>query len=127
MEGDYTPMDTAEFRDLAKANPDCLLMPELENQRFYAYTAPLNSYLHHRVTHTDPEVRRMYPGAFSVTMVSDVELDKYRDKLVEAVRDGDIFIINAWFPSEDTRKAKAIYEEAARKGLRYTAGGAKAK
>src|SRR6266496_3718189 len=38
------------FKAVAQAFPDVLLIPENESMRYFAYSAPFNSYMHHNVT-----------------------------------------------------------------------------
>ena len=111
-EGAYELMDVEVFKRAAAANPDVLLMPEQEDARYYAYTAPFNSFFHHRTTSTPKEVWRIYPGAFSAIYAPEGPIDEYHDALLEAVKHGDILIINAWFDSAANEKVKKIYEEA---------------
>src|SRR4029077_5074427 len=40
------------FKQVAEAYPDVLLIPENESMRYFAYSAPLNSYQHHKITST---------------------------------------------------------------------------
>ena len=52
------------------AYPDVLLIPENESMRYFAYSAPLNSYVHHKITSTPVGARMVYPKAFSVLMAA---------------------------------------------------------
>jgi hypothetical protein len=58
-------LDPAVFKMVAETYPDVLLMPENESMRYFAYSAPLNSYFHHKVTSTPAGARTVYPKAFS--------------------------------------------------------------
>ena len=111
-EGSYELLDVEIFKRAAAANPDVLLMPEQENLRYYAYMAPFNSFFHHRTTSTPKEVWRVYPDAFSMIYSPEGPIDEYHDALLEAVKHGDILVINAWFDSAANEKVKKIYEEA---------------
>lgn len=99
---------------VAQANPGVLLMPENETLRDYAFSAPLNSFMHHQVTSTPPGARAVYPRAFSTLLAHDGDFDLYRQALVDAVRRGDILLFQGWWPNPANTKIKAIYEEAAR-------------
>ena len=46
------PLYPDVFRAVAQAYPDVLLIPENESTRYFAYSAPLNSYVHHKITST---------------------------------------------------------------------------
>ncbi len=56
------------FKAVAQAFPDVLLIPENESMRYFAYSAPLNSYVHHKITSTPVGARLVYPKSFSVLM-----------------------------------------------------------
>src|SRR4051794_14775465 len=59
------------FKAVAQAYPDVLLIPENESTRYFACSAPLNSYVHHKITSTPVGARLVYPKAFSVLMAPD--------------------------------------------------------
>jgi hypothetical protein len=101
------------FKAVADAHPDVLLIPENESMRYFAYSAPLNSYMHHKITSTPTGTRMVYPKAFSVLMAPDGDRSEDHDALVSAVRRGDILLFNGWYMSEGAMKIKKIYGEAA--------------
>src|SRR5439155_872632 len=82
------------FRAVADAYPDVLLIPENESMRYFAYSAPLNSYQHHKITSTPAGARMVYPKAFSVLMAPEGDRPEDHDALVTAVRRGDILLFN---------------------------------
>jgi len=100
------------FKAVADAHPDVLLIPENESMRYFAYSAPLNSYVHHRVTSTPAGARMVYPKAFSVLMAPDGDRPEDHHALVSAVRRGDILLFNGWYNSDGAKKIKKLYEEA---------------
>ena len=100
------------FKAVADAYPDVLLIPENESMRYFAYSAPLNSYVHHRVTSTPAGARMVYPKAFSVLMAPDGDRPEDHHTLVSAVRRGDILLFNGWYNSDGAKKIKKLYEEA---------------
>ena len=100
------------FKAVADAYPDVLLIPENESMRYFAYSAPLNSYVHHRVTSTPAGARMVYPKAFSVLMAPDGDRPEDHHALVSAVRRGDILLFNGWYHSDGAKKIKRLYEEA---------------
>ena len=102
------------FKAVADAHPDVLLIPENESMRYFAYSAPLNSYVHHRVTSTPAGARMVYPKAFSVLMAPDGDRPEDHQALVSAVRRGDILLFNGWYHSDGAKKIKRLYEEAGR-------------
>ena len=108
----YGSINPDAFKALADAYPDVLLIPENESMRYFAYSAPLNSYFHHKIASTPVGARLVYPKAFSVLMASDGDRPEDHDALVSAVRRGDILLFNGWYMSDGAKKIKKIYEEA---------------
>jgi len=106
------PLYPEVFQAVAQAYPDALLIPENESMRYFAYSAPLNSYMHHRVTSTPVGARMVYPKSFSVLMAPDGDRPEDHDALVSAVRRGDILLFNGWYKSDGVQKIKRLYEEA---------------
>ena len=106
------------FKAVADAYPDVLLIPENESMRYFAYSAPLNSYVHHKITSTPVGARLVYPKAFSVLMAPEGDRPEDHDALVSAVRSGDILLFNSWYMNEGAQKIKKIYEEAGRTAAR---------
>jgi hypothetical protein len=102
------------FKTVADAHPDVLLIPENESMRYFAYSAPLNSYMHHKITSTPAGARMVYPKAFSVLMAPEGDRPEDHDALVTALRDGDILLFNGWYGGDEAQKIKKLYEEAAR-------------
>src|SRR5436190_13317304 len=101
------------FRAVADAYPDVLLIPENESMRYFAYSAPFNSYMHHKITSTPAGARMVYPKAFSVLMAPEGDRPEDHDDLVAAVRRGDILLFNGWYNGVEAGKIKKLYEEAA--------------
>jgi len=110
----FTWLNPDVFKAVADAYPDVLLIPENESMRYFAYSAPLNSYFHHKITSTPVGARLVYPKSFSVLMAPDGDRPEDHDALVSAVRRGDILVFNSWYMSEGAKKIKKIYEEASR-------------
>jgi hypothetical protein len=108
----YGSINPDVFKALADTYPDVLLIPENESMRYFAYSAPLNSYMHHKITSTPVGARLVYPNAFSVLMGPGNRPEDH-DALVSAVRRGDILLFNGWYMSEGAMTIKNIYEEAA--------------
>jgi hypothetical protein len=109
----FESLDPDVFKAVADAYPDVLLIPENESMRYFAYSAPLNSYMHHKVTSTPVGARMVYPKAFSVLLTSDQgDRSEDHDALVTAVRHGDILLFNGWYNNEGVTKTKNLYEEA---------------
>jgi hypothetical protein len=90
------PLDPEIIRRVTEAHPDVLLVPEHENTRYYAYSAPYRELRQNQVS-TPPEVREVYPSAFGVTYVADGDMGRYFNDLSAAVRAGDVLMTRAWF------------------------------
>ncbi len=112
----FTWINPDVFKAVADAYPDVLLIPENESMRYFAYSAPLNSYMHHRITSTPVGARLVYPKAFSVLMAPDGDRPEDHNALVSAVRRGDILLFNGWYMNEGAYKIKKVYLEAGRMG-----------
>ena len=110
----YGAINPDAFKAVADAYPDVLLIPENESMRYFAYSAPLNSYMHHKITSTPVGARMVYPKAFSVLMAPEGDRPEDHDALVSAVRRGDILLFNGWYAGNEADKIKKLYEEAAR-------------
>src|SRR5262245_42577415 len=108
----FTWINPDVFKAVADAYPDVLLIPENESMRYFAYSAPLNSYVHHKISSTPVGARLVYPNAFSVLMAPEGDRPEDHDALVNAVRHGDILLFNGWYMNEGALKIKKIYEEA---------------
>ncbi len=110
-------LDAEVFRQIHELHPDVLLLPENETFRYWAYSAPLNSFQHQNVTSTPPSVRKVYDTAFSAllaTVTNPEQMNAGRDALVEAVRSGDILIVHAAYPGPHIEFIKSIYRAAGR-------------
>jgi hypothetical protein len=102
------------FKAVADAYADVLMIPENESMRYFAYSAPFNSYMHHNVTSTPAGARMVYSKSFSVLMAPEGDLPEDHDALVTAVRRGDILLFNGWYGGLEAAKIKKLYEGAAR-------------
>jgi len=110
----YTWINPDVFKAVADAFPDVLLIPENESMRYFAYSAPLNSYVHHKITSTPIGARMVYPQSFSVLMTSDGDRPEDHAALVDAVRHDDILLFNGLYNDAGAEKIKKIYLEAGR-------------
>ena len=109
--GPYDPSDAEIFRRVAAAFPDALLMPEHQNLKYQAVTAPYND-LRFESSITPDEVRVAYPRAFSVMKGEVPQLTQRHEELVRAVRAGDILVFNGWYESDEGKLIRSIYAEA---------------
>lgn len=100
------------FERVTKAFPDVLLMPENESPRYFAFTAPFNSFVHHGVSSTPSITREFYPNAFSMIYAPDGDFALHRAELLAAVKRGDILLFHAWYDAAGNAQVKSIYDEA---------------
>src|SRR6266516_487622 len=107
----FESLDPDVFKAVADAYPDVLLIPENESMRYFAYSAPLNSYVHHKVTSTPAGARLVYPNAFSVLMAPEGDQPEDHSALLNAVRHGDILLFNGWYTNDGAEKIRKIYGE----------------
>ena len=101
------PLDAGVMERVAMAHPDVLLIPEHENARYYAYSAPYRELRQDQVS-TPAEVRATYPSAFGVTYVADANMTRYFTELSTAVRAGDVLMTRAWFADPVNADVKRI-------------------
>ena len=109
--GPFDPSDATVFGRVAREFPDVLLIPEHQNLAYYANTAPYN-HISENPAFTSPEVRRLYPRAFSVVKVEGERIDTLRAEMVTAARNGDILMFNAWFDSAEGRAVRDAMAQA---------------
>ena len=88
-------LPAAIFKQLAAAFPDSLLIPEQSTPLYYAYTAPLKSFIYHDAVGTDPAIYHIYPQAFSAVLINNVASLKLKAAAAELTaqsRHGDILM-----------------------------------
>jgi Bacterial Ig domain len=103
------------FQALSAALPDSLIMPEESTPKFYAYTAPFQTFIYHTDLGTSADVYNYYPKAFSVNLVNDVDpglLAQYRPQLTESVRRGDILMVHADYWQANNPTVVQMYVDA---------------
>jgi hypothetical protein len=109
---DKSPLPATVFEHLRRDFPDILMMPENETARYYASSAPLNSFADHNVSGTPQVVRELYTQAFSVLLAGDGDFKTYHNQLVESIRRGDILLFRGWWNDPNNATIKSIYQEA---------------
>jgi hypothetical protein len=102
------PLDADVIQRVTEAHPDVLLVPEHENTRYYAYSAPYRE-LRQGQFSTPDDARATYPGAFGVTYVADGNMAQYFNELVTAVRRGDVLMTRAWFADPANAEVRKIH------------------
>lgn len=109
------PLDPAIFQQVAASLPDSLIMPEWSTSKYYAFTAPFQTFLFHTDLGTPSDIYNFYPRAFSVNLVNDVDAGKlaqYRSQLTESVHRGDILMLHADYWQDNNQTAVEIYQDA---------------
>ena len=115
-DGSTLPAEVLE--QAAAALPDSLLIPEESTPRMVRAMAPFQTFLFHGDLGTRAWVRAMYPQAFAVNLVNDVDAAKlasYRQQLVDAVRNGDVLMVHAEYWQANDPTVVGMYREAARR------------
>ena len=108
-------LDPGIFQQVSASMPDSLLIPEESSPKYYAYTAPFQTFIFHNDLGTPSEIYNYYPRAFSVNLVNDVDagrLAQYRSQLTESVRHGDILMLHADYWQANNSTAVEIYQSA---------------
>ena len=108
-------LDAGIFQQAAQALPDSLLIPEETTPKYYAYTAPFQSFLFHGDLGTDPSVYAYYPHAFSVNLINDVDPGKLSaaiPALTAAVKNGDVLITHGDYWQANNPTIISIYQAA---------------
>jgi hypothetical protein len=103
------------FKQVAEALPDSLIMPEHSDALYYAYTAPLLSFIFHQDLGTPTSVYALYPKAFSTNLVNDADptiLAQDEPQLTQSVKDGDVLVMHADYWQANNPTAVQIYENA---------------
>ena len=107
------PFDFLLWRDLSERFPDVLFMPEIEQPLNYGSTAPYNE-ARQNVFFSNSKAVAVYPDAFSVLAIADIDYQKWWDVLVKSRRAGNIFLLRAWFNSGEIPQIEQLYLDAAR-------------
>jgi hypothetical protein len=107
---DHNPLDASIIQKVAGAFPDCLIIPEHSNLRYYAYSAPFAE-LRRGITTTPEIMRGVYPRAFSMIYTADGAPDRYKDGLKMAVKHGDGLMYRTWFPDPQNEPVKEAYQQ----------------
>jgi hypothetical protein len=108
-------LDPSIFQQAAAAMPDSLLIPEESTPKYYAYTAPFQTFIFHRDLGTPSSVYSLYPNAFSANLVNDVSaatLNQYRSQLTDSIRRGDILMVHADYWQDNNGTVVQMYQDA---------------
>ncbi len=115
VETDGAVLDAGIFQQVASTFPDSLLIPEESTPKYFAYTAPFESYIFHGSLGTDPEVYSYYPSAFSAILVNDADpltLAKNTAALTRSVKAGDILMAHVDYWQANNPVIVSIYQNA---------------
>ncbi len=110
--GHSTLVDDDLLKDLAAKYSDCLLMPEWETLRTYAYCAPYSQLNYNKLTAPPADVLRVYPGAFLVNAPDEPSIKAAQEALIPSVKRGDILYFQGWYAAPENAIVKAIYAAA---------------
>lgn len=109
------------FRTLQAALPDSLFIPEHSVTQYWATSAPYKE-MRQGYFSTPPDVKSIYPNAFTVLAAHDVPLANYFNTLVSSVQAGDVLMFRAWFDDQPTNgTVKQIYQQAVRVAVTLSA------
>ncbi len=117
VESNGANLDASIFEQAAAALPDSLILPEESTPKYYAYSAPFQTFLFHTDLGTPENVLNYYPKAFSANLINDVnpnKLAEYRQQLTEAVRRGDILMVHADYWQANNPTVVQMYLDAGR-------------
>ncbi len=93
--------DSVIFKRLNEIHPDCLFIPEAQDNSYYAYSAPYDELRTltgiASTSETGATARALYPGGFTVINTPDGDLKGKHNDLVNAVRRGDVLMFRSWF------------------------------
>jgi hypothetical protein len=110
--------DVTIFRRLHQKYSDCLIAPELCTPEYYTCTTPYrelrNSAPWAGVAATPKSIKEVYPDAFSLINVADGDIQRHRQELLQAVRQGDLLLYRSWYRSPEFFAVKLIFHEAGR-------------
>jgi hypothetical protein len=108
-------LDPAIFQQAGAALPDSLLIPEESTPKYYAYTAPFQTFIFHGDLGTASAIYSLYPNAFSANLINDVNaatLNQYRSQLTDSIRRGDILMVHADYWQENNPTVVQMYHDA---------------
>jgi hypothetical protein len=103
------PLDADILQRIATAFPDVLLVPEHKNVRYYAFAAPYFSLAHQGIASTPGPVKAVYSNAFSFVNTADGQINKHRDDLIAAHKQGDVLMYRSWYDDPANAEVKGLY------------------
>jgi len=107
-------LDDQMLQELTVQFPDCLILPEHDSLRSYAYAAPYSQLNHNKLVAPPSGVLLAYPKAFFVNCISPKEAEERHAEILNSVRRGDILFFDGWYASKTNAAVKGLYEEAAK-------------
>ena len=117
VDSDRGTLPAAIFKQVAAEFPDSLLIPEESTPLYYAYTAPFKSFIYHNATGTEPDIFHIYPDAFSAVLINNVAPEKLAangEKLLDAVRHGDVLMGQVDYRETNNATIDSLYKSAGR-------------
>ncbi len=110
--GYSTTVDAQLLKAVIDAEPDVLVLPEWEDLRSYAYSAPYSQLNYNKLPAPPDYVLATYPQAFFVNSVGMKEGEEHKAALIEAVKRGDILFHTGWYSAPENKLITEIYEAA---------------
>lgn len=104
------------YRELRNRHPDVLIIPEFpKGPASWSQIAPYSE-LRGGIVSTPSQIRKLFPTSFSIINVADGPIDKRRDEIVKAVKEGDILMTHGWWMPKFTEEVGKIYKEVYKQG-----------
>jgi hypothetical protein len=110
-------MFSSTLQAVAKRHPDVLIIPEHCNMRDWGISAPYKE-TRQDFFDTPADAKALYPNAITVLRVVDgppLTMTSVHDRLVTAVKNGDILLFRAWWNDPDNVSIKKILDDAAKR------------
>jgi Bacterial Ig domain len=102
------------FAPALAMHPQSLFMGEWEDQSYSGIGAPYYATTYDGVTFTTDIPRIVYPGAFGAIVPGDkpngLTMNELRPEYLQGVKNGDVYLANIWFPSDEFALVKSITE-----------------
>jgi hypothetical protein len=104
------PIDPSILRVLAAQFPDCLFIPENTTQGHFSSTAPYN--WNGGSWNRAADARLLYPDAFQVFNIANVDLSVDQGRLVQMIQAGDILLFPGWWVAPEVIAIQQLYAAA---------------
>ncbi|MCM8785499.1 MAG: hypothetical protein NC827_03605 [Candidatus Omnitrophica bacterium] len=107
---------TEVLREIRTRHPDVLIIPEFpKGPASWSQISPYGE-LKGGLVSTPFQIRKLFPQSFSVINVANGSIEKRRDEIVKAVKEGDILLTHGWWMPKFTEEVGKIYKEVYKEG-----------